>query len=79
MVKGHAWQRWACVAKGGMGGERGMYDRGMFGKGACMVKDVVHGGGMEKGGMHGERECVCRGHAWQGTCMTGDMHGRGCA
>ena len=71
MVKGHAWQRGACVVKGGMHGKGacvagGMHgEGGMCGKGACMV------GGMHGGGMHG------RGHAWWGHSWQGDMHGRG--
>ena len=73
MVKGHAWQRGACVVKGGHAWQ----------KGACMTKGV----GVMKGGMCG-RGCAWHGmfmawdvhgrrHAWWGHAWQGGMRGRG--
>ena len=37
MAGGHAWQRGACMAEGGMHGRGCAWQRGMCGRGACVV------------------------------------------
>ena len=72
MVKGHAWQRGACVAKGeGMHGEGGhVWLRGMCGKGGMCGEGASIA---KSGGMHGEGGHVwCAGVHCKGGCVAGE-------
>ena len=61
IVKGGcAWQRGACVAKGGMCGKGGVHGK----RGACVVKGacMAKGGGMRDEGRHAWRRGACVGY-----------------